>query len=60
VAKASPGIRFNEHIEGEGETVFRHACGDGLGVEAQEAQQRPSIQNNSGLPQGLAGRCVAG
>jgi hypothetical protein len=40
--------------------VFRHACGDGLGVEAQEAQQRPSIQNNSGLPQGLAGRCVAG
>jgi bifunctional non-homologous end joining protein LigD len=26
VAKASPGIRFNEHIEGDGETVFRHAC----------------------------------
>jgi hypothetical protein len=30
VAKASPGIRFNEHIEGEGETVFRHACKLGL------------------------------
>ena len=26
VAKASPGIRFNEHIEGEGPTVFAHAC----------------------------------
>jgi bifunctional non-homologous end joining protein LigD len=26
LAKAGPGIRFNEHIEGEGETVFRHAC----------------------------------
>ena len=30
VAKASPGIRFNEHIEGDGETVFRHACELGL------------------------------
>ena len=26
VAKASPGIRFNEHIEGDGPTVFAHAC----------------------------------
>ena len=26
-AKASPGIRFNEHIEGDGPTVFAHACG---------------------------------
>src|SRR5262249_24732597 len=26
VAKASPGIRFNEHIEGDGATVFAHAC----------------------------------
>jgi len=30
VAKAGPGIRFNEHIEGDGETVFRHACKLGL------------------------------
>jgi bifunctional non-homologous end joining protein LigD len=36
VAKASPGIRFNEHIEGNGETVFRHACKLGLeGIVAQ-------------------------
>jgi len=26
VAKASPGIRFNEHMEGDGPTVFAHAC----------------------------------
>jgi len=26
LAKASPGIRFNEHIEGDGPTVFAHAC----------------------------------
>src|SRR5262249_50433006 len=25
VAKASPGIRFNEHMEGDGPTVFAHA-----------------------------------
>src|SRR5215468_105341 len=30
VAEASPGIRFNEHMEGDGETVFRHACKMGL------------------------------
>ena len=27
LAKAGPGIRFNEHLEcDDGETVFRHAC----------------------------------
>src|SRR5262249_50572977 len=26
VAKASPGIRFNEHIDGDGPTIFAHAC----------------------------------
>jgi bifunctional non-homologous end joining protein LigD len=30
VAKASPGIRFNEHIEGDRPTVFAHACKMGL------------------------------
>jgi bifunctional non-homologous end joining protein LigD len=30
VAKASPGIRFNEQIEGDGPTVFAHACKMGL------------------------------
>jgi hypothetical protein len=26
LAKAEPGIRFNEHIEGGGPTVFAHPC----------------------------------
>jgi bifunctional non-homologous end joining protein LigD len=30
LAKSGPGIRFNEHMEGDGETVFRHACKLGL------------------------------
>ena len=30
VTKASPGIRFNEHMEGDGPTVFAHACKLGL------------------------------
>ena len=30
LAKARPGIRLNEHIEGNGEIVFRHACKLGL------------------------------
>src|SRR5260370_5933845 len=30
LAKAGRGIRFNEHIEGDGPTVFAHACKPGL------------------------------
>jgi bifunctional non-homologous end joining protein LigD len=30
LTKAAPGIRFNEHMDGDGETVFRHACEFGL------------------------------
>jgi bifunctional non-homologous end joining protein LigD len=30
LAKAGPGIRFNEHIEDDGATVFQHACKLGL------------------------------
>jgi hypothetical protein len=30
LAKAHPGIWFNEHIEGDGPTVFAHACKMGL------------------------------
>jgi bifunctional non-homologous end joining protein LigD len=30
VAKARPGIRFNEHIEGDGPTIFAHARKMGL------------------------------
>jgi hypothetical protein len=35
-AKAGPGIRFNEDTEGDGETLFRHACKFGLeGIVSQ-------------------------
>jgi bifunctional non-homologous end joining protein LigD len=30
LAKAGLGLRFNEHIEGDGPTVFAHACRLGL------------------------------
>jgi len=30
VAKAQPGIRFNEHMQGDGPMVFAHACKLGL------------------------------
>jgi bifunctional non-homologous end joining protein LigD len=30
LTKAGAGIRFNEHMDGDGETVFRHACKFGL------------------------------
>ena len=30
LAKARPRIRFNQHIEGDGPTVFAHACKMGL------------------------------
>jgi hypothetical protein len=30
LAKAGLGLRFNEHLEGDGPTVFAHACKMGL------------------------------
>ena len=30
LAKAGLGLRFNEHMEGDGPTVFAHACKTGL------------------------------
>jgi bifunctional non-homologous end joining protein LigD len=30
LVKTGPGLRWNEHIEGDGETIFRHACKFGL------------------------------
>ena len=40
VAKASPGIRFNEHIEGDGPMVFAHACK--LGLEGIVSKRKDS------------------
>jgi len=30
LVEVGPGLRWNEHIEGDGETIFRHACKLGL------------------------------
>ena len=40
LAKAGIGIRFNEHMEGDGETVFRHACK--LGLEGIVSKRKDS------------------
>lgn len=36
--KASDGIRLSEHLDGDGETIFRHACA--LGAEGIVAKRR--------------------
>jgi len=36
--KAPPGIRLSEHLDGDGETIFRHACA--LGAEGIVAKRR--------------------
>jgi bifunctional non-homologous end joining protein LigD len=36
--KARPGVRLREHLDGDGETIFRHACG--LGAEGIVAKRR--------------------
>jgi hypothetical protein len=40
VAKAGAGIRFNEHMEGDGPTVFAHACKLGLEGIASKRKDR--------------------
>jgi ATP-dependent DNA ligase len=41
LAKARPGIRFNEHIEGDGPTVFAHACK--MGLEGIVSKRKDSL-----------------
>src|SRR5262249_29445066 len=36
--KTGPGIRLSEHLDGDGETIFRHACA--LGAEGIVAKRR--------------------
>jgi bifunctional non-homologous end joining protein LigD len=45
LAKVGPGIRFNEHMEGDGETVFRHACK--LGLEGIVSKRKDSRSGRS-------------
>jgi bifunctional non-homologous end joining protein LigD len=51
VAKASPGIRFNEHIEGDGPTVFAHACK--MGLEGLVSKRKDSAYRSGRSPDWL-------
>jgi bifunctional non-homologous end joining protein LigD len=51
LAKAGIGIRFNEHMEGDGETVFRHACK--LGLEGIVSKRKDSAYRSGRSPDWL-------
>jgi bifunctional non-homologous end joining protein LigD len=51
LAKAGPGIRFNEHMEGDGETVFCHACK--LGLEGIVSKRKDSAYRSGRSPDWL-------
>jgi bifunctional non-homologous end joining protein LigD len=52
LAKAGPGIQFNEHMEGDGETVFRHPCK--LGLEGIVSKRKDSAYRSGRSPDWLA------
>jgi bifunctional non-homologous end joining protein LigD len=51
LTKAGPGIRFNEHMDGDGETVFRHACK--LGLEGIVSKRKDSAYRSGRSPDWL-------
>jgi bifunctional non-homologous end joining protein LigD len=51
LAKAGPGIRFNEHIEGDGPTVFAHACK--MGLEGIVSKRKGSAYRSGHSPDWL-------
>jgi bifunctional non-homologous end joining protein LigD len=51
VAKARPGIRFNEHLEGDGPTVFAHACK--MGLEGIVSKRKDSVYRSGRSPDWL-------
>jgi bifunctional non-homologous end joining protein LigD len=51
LAKAGAGIQFNEHMEGDGGTVFRHACK--LGLEGIVSKRKDSAYRSGRSPDWL-------
>jgi len=51
VAKAQPGILFNEHTEGDGPTVFAHACK--MGLEGIVSKRKDSAYRSGRSPDWL-------
>src|SRR5262249_49027670 len=51
LAKAGLGLRFNEHIEGDGPTVFAHACK--MGLEGIVSKRKGSTYRSGRSPDWL-------
>ena len=51
LTKAGPGIRFNKHIEGDGPTVFAHACK--MGLEGIVSKRKDSAYRSGRSPDWL-------
>jgi bifunctional non-homologous end joining protein LigD len=51
LAKAGPGIRFNEHIEDDGPSVFAHACK--MGLEGIVSKRKDSAYRSGRSPDWL-------
>jgi bifunctional non-homologous end joining protein LigD len=51
LAKAGPGMRFNEHIEADGPTVFAHACK--MGLEGIVSKRKDSTYRSGRSPDWL-------
>jgi len=51
LTKAGLGIRFNEHMDGDGEAVFRHACK--LGLEGIVSKRKDSAYRSGRSPDWL-------
>jgi bifunctional non-homologous end joining protein LigD len=48
LVKVRPGLRWNEHIEGDGESIFRHACK--LGLEGIVSKRKDSPYRSGRSP----------
>ena len=51
LAKAGLGLRFNEHLEGDGPTVFAHACN--MGLEGIVSKRKDSAYRSGRSPDWL-------
>jgi bifunctional non-homologous end joining protein LigD len=51
LAKAGLGLRFNEHMEGDGSTVFAHTCK--LGLEGIVSKRKDSAYRSGRSPDWL-------
>src|SRR5207248_3903729 len=57
LAKAGLGLRFNEHIEGDGPTVFAHACK--MGLEGIVSKRKDSMYRSGRSPDWLKMKSTA-